>query len=155
MVGSLPPELGTLSHLLWLEVGGNRGLTGPIPEELGNLSNLESLFLQANWFTGAIPAALGRVGNLKWLGLDQNALPGSIPVDLGNLANLRLLTLAVSFNGNGDMAIDFVAPQHNNGPDHRYGTADDFTMLVTLLNTTPAGCRTFYLAPRDISWGGG
>ena len=40
---------------------------------------------------------------------------------------------------NGDGAIDFVVPYHYNGPDHEYGTADDFAMLVTLLNTTPPG----------------
>ena len=93
LVGSLPPELGALSHLLWLEVGGNSGLTGPIPVELGNLGNLESLFLQENWLTDSIPAALGRLENLEWLGLDGNALTGSIPADLGNLQYLRGLTL--------------------------------------------------------------
>ena len=51
---------------------------------------------------------------------------------------------AVPADVNGDAAIDFVVPQHNSGPDERYDTADDFTTLVTLLNTTPAGpvrCR--------------
>ena len=93
LTGSLPPELGTLSHLRWLEIGGNSGLTGAIPAALGNLADLEALFLQANWLTGSIPAALGRLGNLQWLGLDHNALTDSIPADLGNLANLRLLSL--------------------------------------------------------------
>ena len=46
---------------------------------------------------------------------------------------------AVPADVNGDEAIDFVVPYHNNGPDHEYGTADDFAMLVTLLNTTPPG----------------
>ena len=27
LIGALPLELGTLSHLRWLEIGGNRGLT--------------------------------------------------------------------------------------------------------------------------------
>ena len=40
---------------------------------------------------------------------------------------------------NGDTVIDFVVPRHHNGPDGRYDTADDFTTLVTLLNTTPVG----------------
>lgn len=42
LTGSLPPGLGTLSALRWLEAAGNSGLTGPIPEELGNLTNLET-----------------------------------------------------------------------------------------------------------------
>ena len=46
---------------------------------------------------------------------------------------------AVPAEVNGDAAIDFVLPRHNNGPDGRYDTADDFTTLMTLLNTTPAG----------------
>ena len=46
---------------------------------------------------------------------------------------------AVPVHADGDQVIDFVAPQHHDGPDTRYGTADDFTTLVTLLNTTPAG----------------
>ena len=51
---------------------------------------------------------------------------------------------AVPADVNGDAAIDFVVPWHSDGPDRRYGTADDFTMLVTLLNVTPPGpvrCR--------------
>ena len=93
LVGSLPPELGTLSHLRWLEVGGNSGLTGLIPAALGNLTKLEGLSLQENWLTGSIPAALGRLSNLQWLALDRNALTGSIPTELGNLTHLRHLKL--------------------------------------------------------------
>jgi len=46
---------------------------------------------------------------------------------------------AVPADVNGDGAIDFVFPRPHNGPDHEHGTADDFAMLVTLLNTTPSG----------------
>ena len=42
---------------------------------------------------------------------------------------------------NGDTAIDFVVPVRDFGPDGRGGTADDFTLLTTLLNTTPDGPR--------------
>ena len=48
-------------------------------------------------------------------------------------------TYAVPADVNGDTAIDFVVPRHHNGPDRRYNTSDDFTTLVTLLNTTPPG----------------
>ena len=40
---------------------------------------------------------------------------------------------------NGDGAIDFVVPQRDYGPDGWSRSEDDFTILVTLLNTTPAG----------------
>ena len=93
LTGSLPTELGMLSHLRWLEIGGNSRLTGPIPAALGNLANLESLDLQWNWLTGSIPAALGRLSNLEWLALDRNALTGSVPAELGNLVGLRRLWL--------------------------------------------------------------
>ena len=51
---------------------------------------------------------------------------------------------AVPADVNGDGAVDFVVPEGFYGPDGRDGTADDFTNLVTLVNTTPAGpvhCR--------------
>jgi hypothetical protein len=40
---------------------------------------------------------------------------------------------------NGDAVVDFVLPQHNNGPDDLYGTADDFVRFLVLLNATPVG----------------
>ncbi len=40
---------------------------------------------------------------------------------------------------NGDGVIDFVYPHHDNGPDNRYHTADDFVTFVAYLNTTPPG----------------
>ena len=46
---------------------------------------------------------------------------------------------AVPVHADGDEVVDFVVPQHHDGPDGRYGTEDDYTSLVTLLNTTPAG----------------
>ena len=53
LTGCLPPELGTLSRLRWLEIGGNTGLTSPIPAQLGDLTNLESLILQGGSSAGA------------------------------------------------------------------------------------------------------
>ena len=48
-------------------------------------------------------------------------------------------THAVPADVNGDGVIDFVVPVQDNGRDSLYGTADDFTTFVTLLNTTPPG----------------
>ena len=58
---------------------------------------------------------------------------------------------AVPADVNGDTVVDFVVPQHDSGPDGEYGTADDFTVLMTLLNTTPVG--SVRCSPRVTSAG--
>ena len=52
---------------------------------------------------------------------------------------------------NGDGAVDFVVPYPNTGPDREHGPADDLAVLVTLLNTAPAGparCGAMNRPPR-------
>ena len=103
LAGSIPRELGGLSQLTFLTLGGtynNRqartvgnGLTGPIPPELGDLSNLDYLSLSGNALTGPIPPELGNLANLERLYLYRNGLTGPIPPELGNLANLERLYL--------------------------------------------------------------
>ena len=93
--GHIPPELGSLSELTQLGLGGNR-LTGTIPPELANLSNLEDLHLGANRLTGTIPPELGSLSSLRGLSLYSNQLIGDIPPELGRLSNLDNL----SFYGN-------------------------------------------------------
>ena len=92
LAGMIPAELGNLSNLRELYLGGNR-LTGAIPAELGNLSNLDRLFLWPNQLSGTIPAELGNLSNLRFLNLGRNRLTGAIPAELGNLSNLRYLYL--------------------------------------------------------------
>ena len=93
LTGEIPPELGGLSNLERLDLGGNQ-LTGEIPAELGNLSNLTYLGLVNNQLTGEIPPELGRLSNLTDLWLTSNGLTGAIPPELGGLSNLRELELA-------------------------------------------------------------
>ena len=91
--GQIPSELGSLSNLRSLFLGGNQ-LSGPIPPELGSLTNLEHLTLWDNELTGEIPAELGSLTNLQSLGLGGNRLTGEIPAELVTLTNLEGLYLA-------------------------------------------------------------
>ena len=50
-MGEIPDELGQLSRLEGLALGGNQ-LTGDIPSELGQLTQLRELFLYGNQLTG-------------------------------------------------------------------------------------------------------
>ncbi len=90
--GTLPPELGDLTHLRWLVLNGNE-LAGAIPDELGKLAQLRGLALDNNELTGPIPPALGELSQLTLLDLTGNNLNGTIPAQLGALPRLDSLLL--------------------------------------------------------------
>ena len=94
--GEIPPELGQLVELKFLNLSHNK-LTGIIPFELGNLKNLQDLDLSSNKLTGAIPSEIGNLRNFvkfKFLNLSYNELTGVIPTELSNLVNLNFLDLS-------------------------------------------------------------
>ena len=94
LVGSIPPELGSLAKLDTLDLDGNE-LSGEIPTELGSLSNLTVLSMDHNELSGPIPPelGLGKLAKLEGLHLDNNQFSGSIPPELGNLVKLEELHL--------------------------------------------------------------
>ena len=92
LAGSIPPELGRLSHLQRLDLGRNL-LTGVIPADLGGLAQLEDLDLGNNRLSGRIPPELGGLVQLQRLHLGDNRLSGPIPPELGGLSNLQALNL--------------------------------------------------------------
>ncbi len=92
LAGSIPPQLGDLSSLMYLVLQGN-WLSGTIPVELGNLDGLTTLELNDNQLSGPIPPELGKLVNLVALNLHNNRLSGTIPIELGNLTNVRDLYL--------------------------------------------------------------
>ena len=90
--GTLPDELGLLSDLKLLDLGGNT-FRGTLPSTLGVLTELESLGLRWNQFSGSIPAQFAQLANLNGLGLEYNMLTGHIPTFLGQLSALQRLGL--------------------------------------------------------------
>ena len=93
--GPIPPEIGELEGLTYLELSSNQ-LTGEIPPEIGKLANLWYLSLGSNSLTGSIPPEIGELTNLVQLRLYANSLTGRIPAEIGNLANLW--SIWASFN---------------------------------------------------------
>ncbi|KAJ4980606.1 hypothetical protein NE237_031443 [Protea cynaroides] len=83
LVGTLAPELGTLSHLRFLILYKNH-FSGVIPKEIERLTMLELLDLRDNNLSGNIPAKIERLLSLKRLLLSDN-FQGSIPLELMNL----------------------------------------------------------------------
>ena len=158
--GSIPPEVGNLTHLKELWLGDDNDLTGELPSELsrltrlevldlgisemsgaipswlGDLSGLRSLYLDGNQFTGGIPAELGNLTRLEVLTLHDNELTGAIPPELGNLDNLQWLT----FSGNRLTGCVPVGLRYV--PDSDFGRlglpfcAADRAALVALYNAT-------------------
>ena len=70
----------------------NNGLTGPLPPDLGNLSRLRWLNLFGNRLRGSVPSTLWRLP-LFLLSLGANELTGMVPPEVGNLLDLRFLDL--------------------------------------------------------------
>lgn len=93
--GTIPPELGNLTHLWRLSINEAQ-LTGGIPPELGNLTKLRVLYLYGNGLTGNIPPALGQLTSLESLSLRRNRLTGDIPPDLSKLDNMSWLDLSAN-----------------------------------------------------------
>ena len=92
LAGPIPPELGNLASLTWLDLGYNN-LSGPIPREIGNLPGLRELFLIDSDLTGPIPSELGNLASLSALWLRDNNLSGIVPAELGDLVGLTELSL--------------------------------------------------------------
>ncbi|XP_060673039.1 MDIS1-interacting receptor like kinase 2-like isoform X1 [Ziziphus jujuba] len=91
--GELPLSLRNLSQLVMLDISFN-SISGSILPELGNLNTLVQLNLSDNRLTGAIPSTICDLTNLQYLSLSRNQLSGSLPSRIGNLKNLTSLKLS-------------------------------------------------------------
>nr|XP_023888304.1 probable leucine-rich repeat receptor-like protein kinase At1g35710 [Quercus suber] len=119
LYGSIPPEIGSVSKLTYLNLSWNslsgelplslakltqlekldisfNQMSGPIPLQLGNLSSLVELYLGGNYFSGTIPSTLGLLTRLTHLDLHSNQINGTIPSEIYNLENLMVLHLGTN-----------------------------------------------------------
>ena len=86
---TLPPEIGQLTNLKGLRLGGNQ-LTA-LPPQIGQLTNLEELHIVGNRLAG-LPPEIGQLTNLQTLDLRANQL-AALPLEIGRLTKLQTLDL--------------------------------------------------------------
>ena len=84
LTGFIPPEIGNLINLTYLDLSVNQ-LSGSIPSELWNLVNLTYLNLGVNQLTGTIPPEISNMIGLTELYLNDNQFTGEIPESICNL----------------------------------------------------------------------
>ncbi|KAG0602455.1 hypothetical protein M758_10G015700 [Ceratodon purpureus] len=88
--GTLAPELGNLSKLLYFDVMWNH-MTGSIPSTFGKLTSMYLLLLNGNRFTGILPPELGNLSGLNRIQIDQNQISGPVPPEFVGLTSIQHL----------------------------------------------------------------
>ncbi|KAL2512294.1 putative LRR receptor-like serine/threonine-protein kinase [Abeliophyllum distichum] len=91
--GIIPNEIGNVSNLIELDIGGNE-LTGTIPDTLGQLTKVQRLRLNDNKLQGSIHVNFCHLVNMYHLDLGNNHLSRQLPTCLENLTSLRELNLS-------------------------------------------------------------
>ncbi|KAJ1396692.1 Serine/threonine-protein kinase, active site [Sesbania bispinosa] len=86
--GVIPLEIGNISNLIYLSLGGN-DLTGPMPSTIKRLQNLQYLDLGYNGLQGSIVNELCEIRSLSELNLTNNKLSGELPTCIRNMTSLR------------------------------------------------------------------
>ncbi len=86
----MPPEIGQLQNLNWLNLETNR--LSELPPEIGQLQNLNWLNLERNQLS-ELPPEIGQLQNLTGLILKKNQL-SELLSSIGKLQNLKELSLS-------------------------------------------------------------
>ncbi|XP_045807598.1 probable LRR receptor-like serine/threonine-protein kinase At3g47570 isoform X2 [Trifolium pratense] len=91
--GTISPQLGNLSFLVFLDLQGN-SFHGTIPHVIGQLHRLRMLHISnIKLLSGIIPSTISNMSSLEEIYLSNNSLSGEIPKGIGDLTQLRILNL--------------------------------------------------------------
>ncbi|EFJ09158.1 hypothetical protein SELMODRAFT_41472, partial [Selaginella moellendorffii] len=94
LVGSMSPDLGSLSYLEHLNLRQNQ-LIGGLPPALFNASALQTLLLSDNDLSGPLPASMcGTAASLDTLDLSGNGFSATIPDSIASCTALHSLVLS-------------------------------------------------------------
>lgn len=91
LIDSIPYSLGRITGLKSLDLSGNK-LSGSVPGLI--LPNLNVVDLSGNWLMGSIPSTLGRCSSLMKIDFSRNRLSGVMPDSIEGLKNLILMDLS-------------------------------------------------------------
>jgi len=76
LVGIIPPEIGNLSFLSFINISHNK-FHGSLPFELGHLRRLKVMSIRVNDISGEIPPSIGMLQQLQHLNVGYNSLSGN------------------------------------------------------------------------------
>ncbi|XP_076905230.1 polygalacturonase inhibitor-like [Bidens hawaiensis] len=94
ITGQIPPEVGNLPYLKYLEFRKLTNLTGQIPSSISKLTHLTMLTLSWTDLSGPVPSFISQLKTLNYLDLSFNKLTGSIPPELATLPKLIEMDLS-------------------------------------------------------------
>ncbi|XP_027152042.1 receptor-like protein 12 [Coffea eugenioides] len=110
LVGTIPPQLGNLSFLVWLDLENN-SFHGNLPTQMVHLRRLKHINLAFNSFDGEFPSWLGALSRLRYLSFRNNIISGSLPTTLSNATMLETIRLGTNLI-TGNLPQDWSALQN-------------------------------------------
>ncbi|KAA3467746.1 LRR receptor-like serine/threonine-protein kinase FLS2 isoform X2 [Gossypium australe] len=96
LCSEIPMGLFKCKELQVINFEYNRMMGGILPKEIGNLTMLKILRLGGNLFEGVIPHQIGYLFSLEELSIRNAMLKGYLPPSIGNLTHLTELDLSIN-----------------------------------------------------------
>nr|XP_027098141.1 LRR receptor-like serine/threonine-protein kinase EFR isoform X2 [Coffea arabica] len=110
LFGTIPPQLGNLSFLVWLDLENN-SFHGNLPTQMVHLRRLKHINFAFNSFDGEFPSWLGALYRLRYLSFHSNRISGSLPTTLSNATMLETIRLGTNLM-TGNLPQDWSALQN-------------------------------------------